>query len=49
MKIYKTRTGIALEHDGKFFQIANENWDDFINDDDLLAKAKNLITTTSPA
>jgi 2-dehydro-3-deoxy-D-arabinonate dehydratase len=48
MKIYKTKSGVVIEHDGKFFPITNQNWDDFINDDNLLAKAKKLITTTSP-
>jgi 2-dehydro-3-deoxy-D-arabinonate dehydratase len=48
MKVYKTKTGIVLEHDGKFFLIRNENWDDFINDDHLLEKTKRLVTTTSP-
>src|SRR5687768_10991022 len=45
MKVYKTKTGIVLERDGKFFLIRNENWDDFINDDHLLEKAKTLVTT----
>lgn len=48
MKIYKTNTGLVIEDEGKFFLITNQNWDDFINDDDLLEKAKRLVATTSP-
>ena len=48
MKIYKTKTGIVLEDNGKFFSITDQSWDDFINDDNLLEKARGLITKTSP-
>ena len=48
MKIYKTKTGLVIDQDGKFYPVTNQNWDDFINDDNLLEKAKKLVTTTSP-
>jgi 2-dehydro-3-deoxy-D-arabinonate dehydratase len=48
MKIYKTKAGVVLENGGKFFLVQNENWDDFINDDNLLEKATRLTSTTAP-
>jgi 2-dehydro-3-deoxy-D-arabinonate dehydratase len=48
MKIYKTKAGIVLENEGKFFLVQNENWDDFINDDNILSKAIKLTSTITP-
>ena len=42
MKIYKTRQGPVIEIDRAFFLLQNENWDSFINDDNLLQKAEEL-------
>lgn len=47
MKIYKTKAGVVLENEKKFFLVQNESWDDFINDDNLLAKAMKLVSTTA--
>lgn len=44
MKIYKTKNGIVIEKEEKFFLAKNENWDTFINDDNLLQKAEKLIS-----
>ncbi|HSN09514.1 MAG TPA: fumarylacetoacetate hydrolase family protein [Hanamia sp.] len=41
MKLYKTKPGIIIEKDAAFFLI-KENWDSFINDDNLLQKASQL-------
>lgn len=41
MKVYKTKNGIVMEKEDKFYQI-NENWDSFINDDDLFQKLNQL-------
>ena len=41
MKLYKTKTGIVIEKESKFY-LSNENWDSFINDEDLLQKAEQL-------
>jgi 2-dehydro-3-deoxy-D-arabinonate dehydratase len=41
MKLYKTKPGIIIEKDAAFFLI-KENWDSFINDDNLLHKASEL-------
>ncbi|HJS55116.1 MAG TPA: fumarylacetoacetate hydrolase family protein [Chitinophagaceae bacterium] len=43
MKLYKTKTGIVIEKNEKFYLVQNENWDSFINDDDLSVKVDDLI------
>jgi 2-dehydro-3-deoxy-D-arabinonate dehydratase len=48
MKIYKTKAGIVLENEEKFFLIQSEKWDEFINDDNLLEKAMKLTSSTTP-
>jgi 2-dehydro-3-deoxy-D-arabinonate dehydratase len=45
MKIYNTKSGIIIEKTGKFF-IVSENWDVFINDDNLTGKIQDI--TQSP-
>src|SRR5215217_7621419 len=45
MKIYKAKAGIVIENEANFFLLKNENWDEFINDDDLFQKAQNSIST----
>ena len=42
MKIYKTRQGPVIEIERTFFLLQNENWDSFINDDNLFQKAEEL-------
>ena len=46
MKIYKTKTGIVIENENenKFF-LVKDDWDAFINDDDILQKARNAIAS----
>src|SRR4030095_7555841 len=43
MKLYKTTNGIVIEKSDSFYLIQNENWDSFINDDDLIGKIDDLI------
>jgi len=43
MKLYKTTKGIVIENDNQFFLAENENWDTFINDDDVLQIATAFI------
>ena len=38
MKIYKVKSGILVELDDNFYLIENQNWDLFINDDNLYNK-----------
>jgi len=40
MKLYKTNRGIIIERDAEFFFVQEENWDAFVNDDDILNKAE---------
>jgi 2-dehydro-3-deoxy-D-arabinonate dehydratase len=39
IRLYKIKTGILLEKDLSFYLMENEDWDSFINDDDLYHKA----------
>ena len=43
MKLYKTTTGIVIEKNNSFYLVQNENWDSFINDDDVIKKIDDLI------
>lgn len=45
MKLYKTTKGIVIAKGEKFFLLQNEDWSSFINDDNLLQKARNLTAT----
>lgn len=47
MKIYKTKQGILIEDQGKFFLIDAE-WDSFINDDSLLEKLTKVTASLQP-
>ena len=48
MKVYKTKTGIVLEENNNYYPVPNEDWDSFINDDDLLQKTRQLTATLAP-
>ncbi len=48
MKLFKTKSGIIIENENKFYSVKNENWDSFINDDSLLQKTEQL-TQSLPA
>ena len=48
MKIYKTKAGIVIEQNNQFFSLKNENWDEFINDDQLFQKMQQIASTQSP-
>jgi 2-dehydro-3-deoxy-D-arabinonate dehydratase len=43
MKVYKTKKGIIVEEGNKFYQLKEENWDIFINDDNIFKKVKKQI------
>src|ERR1700754_2953266 len=43
MKVYKTTNGIVIRKSNKFYELKGGNWDEFINDDNLLQKIENLI------
>jgi len=48
MKLYNTRAGIVIEKDSFSYLLKDENWELFINDDDLVKKVEN-ITNVLPA
>lgn len=48
MKVYKTKTGIVIEKESKFFLIKDENWDQFINNDNLFQKIEKLTRSLMP-
>jgi 2-dehydro-3-deoxy-D-arabinonate dehydratase len=45
MKIYRTKEGIVIEDGENFFLEKNGSWQDWINDDNVLQKAKKIATT----
>jgi len=47
MKIYKTKSGIAIEDDNNYYSydLSGSDWDDFMNDDNLLQKLNALIAS----
>ncbi len=48
MKIYNTQSGIIIEKENSFYLIKNENWDNFINDDNLHSKLTKITSSNSP-
>jgi 2-dehydro-3-deoxy-D-arabinonate dehydratase len=48
MKLYKTRRGIAVENENRFYLLENENWDQFINVDSLFEKVRERIKSFFP-
>ncbi|HVO72385.1 MAG TPA: fumarylacetoacetate hydrolase family protein [Ignavibacteriaceae bacterium] len=48
MKLYKTRTDILIENEKQFFLLNNEQWDSFINNDNLLQKMKKIVRSANP-
>jgi 2-dehydro-3-deoxy-D-arabinonate dehydratase len=48
MKVYKTKNGIVLRKEDKMFLLKDENWDSFINDDDLFQKLEKLTRSLVP-
>ena len=45
MKLYKTKTGIIAESNETFFETDIQDWDKFINDDNLLKKISLLLNS----
>ncbi|MFO1388342.1 fumarylacetoacetate hydrolase family protein [Cellvibrio sp.] len=48
MRIYKLTNSILIENDNQFFKADGSNWDSFINDDELHAKALRTIASLTP-
>jgi 2-dehydro-3-deoxy-D-arabinonate dehydratase len=48
MKLYKDKNCIIIERGEKHYLLQNENWDQFINDDDLSEKIKQITSLRKP-
>jgi len=48
MKIHRVKRGIIIESRESFYLVESLDWDNFINDDHLASKLKQLITSLSP-
>lgn len=48
MKIYKTLNAIVIEQDDLFYLLEGEDWDDFINHDDLYTRVQNRLSGMQP-
>ncbi len=46
MKIYKTKQGIIIENKSKFY-LSKDDWDSFINDDQLFQKTERFIQSSN--
>lgn len=47
MKVYRTKKGIVIEESDHFYTLPNENWDTFINDDNLFNKVREIIQSSA--
>jgi len=47
MKLYKTKEGIVIEKESSHYLLKDENWDSFINDDNLYQKLKGLTQSAT--
>jgi 2-dehydro-3-deoxy-D-arabinonate dehydratase len=48
MKLYKVKSGILIEYQGKFYREDIPDWDRFFNDDLLLNKLKEIVQRANP-
>lgn len=48
MKLYKTKKGFVIDKEGTMYLVENQNWDTFLNDDQLFSKLKKLTETLTP-
>jgi 2-dehydro-3-deoxy-D-arabinonate dehydratase len=45
VKLYKTKKGVIIENDEEYFEIGLQDWDNFINDDDLFKTVTALLSS----
>lgn len=48
MKLYRTTQGIVIDRENAHYLVKNENWDTFINDDNLYSKLIKITQNTQP-
>lgn len=49
MRVYKTKQGVAIENEQAIFLLQDQDWDDFINDDNLFEKVNKIAKERKPA
>jgi 2-dehydro-3-deoxy-D-arabinonate dehydratase len=49
MRVYKVKRGIVIEKDKALFVLENQNWDTFINDDNLFANVEKATKDLKPS
>lgn len=49
MRLYKTKKGIVIEVGGSLYLSASTNWDEYINDDNIVTKIKKEIAGLTPS
>jgi len=47
MKVYNTKSGILVEHELRFYLLDQENWDEFINDDGIIANTQSKLNESN--
>ncbi len=47
MRLYKIPNDIVIEDDGHFFALGTDDWDRFVNEDNLFAKMKSAISSAT--
>ncbi len=47
MKLYKMLRGIVVQNNAEFFLLKDENWDLYINDDNIFNKTKKIIKSST--
>ncbi|MBT1701961.1 2-hydroxyhepta-2,4-diene-1,7-dioate isomerase, partial [Fulvivirgaceae bacterium PWU20] len=48
MLLYKTRNGILIERDNRFYAPENSDWDSFLNDDHLFENLQSITSRLTP-
>jgi 2-dehydro-3-deoxy-D-arabinonate dehydratase len=48
MKLYNTDNGIVIEKENSFYHIAENNWEAFVNDDQLYSKLEKICASSTP-
>lgn len=48
MKLFKTDRGIIIENKDQYFLLENEDWDSYVNDDNLYLKLENTTKDLAP-
>jgi len=48
MKLYNTDSGIVIEKENNFYHVAENNWEAFVNDDQLYSKLEQICASSAP-